>query len=268
MEQKQLERIKAWFDGYVAKFYGDDAYVNANLKLKEDHSRRTSEKMVHLAERLGLDENQQRTAEALGLLHDTGRFDQFSKYRTYSDVRSVNHALVGLDVLGRERVLEELEPTERALIETAIEYHVLKELPAELDGQELLFCRMIRDADKLDVYYVVAEYSKLYRENPKDFAIELELPDEPTYTGEIAEAILQGRQVPYANLRTLNDLRLLHIAWVYDVNFNETLEQIKAGGFLQELFHSLPDSRQIDRIRSKIFEYIERRLEQGSPGRG
>ena len=90
MEQEQLEKFRDWFDGYVAGFYGDDEFVNANLKLKEEHSRRTCEEMRYLACELGLSGNQKRIAEVIAILHDVGRFEQFVKYRTYNDPRSVN----------------------------------------------------------------------------------------------------------------------------------------------------------------------------------
>ncbi len=71
VEQKQLDKFKLWFDDYVAGFYGDDEVINANLKLKEKHSRRTCKEMLYLAGELGLDENQKR----LRIVHEiTSRF--------------------------------------------------------------------------------------------------------------------------------------------------------------------------------------------------
>ena len=91
MTEQQLKKFRDWFDDYVAGFYGNDEYVNANLKLKEEHSKRTCQEMLYLAEELGLTESQKRLSETIALFHDTGRFEQFVKYRTYSDFRSVNH---------------------------------------------------------------------------------------------------------------------------------------------------------------------------------
>jgi len=90
VEQKQLDKFWVWFDDYVAGFYGDDEVINANLKLKEKHSRRTCKEMLYLAGELGLEENQRRLSETIALFHDIGRFEQFVKYNTYSDVRSVS----------------------------------------------------------------------------------------------------------------------------------------------------------------------------------
>jgi hypothetical protein len=38
MEQELLEELRAWFDDYMTGFYGEDEYVNANLKMKQSHS--------------------------------------------------------------------------------------------------------------------------------------------------------------------------------------------------------------------------------------
>ena len=54
MEQELLEELRAWFDDYVTGFYGEDEYVNANLKMKQSHSRRTCTVMLDLADQIGL----------------------------------------------------------------------------------------------------------------------------------------------------------------------------------------------------------------------
>jgi len=262
MEQGQLEKFRDWFDGYVACFYGDDEFVNANLKLKEEHSRRTCEEMQYLAEELGLSDNQRRTAVVIALFHDIGRFEQFVKYRTYHDPRSVNHCLLGLEVLRREKIFEGLESKEKELIEKAIEYHGIKELPGDLDGECLFFSKLIRDADKLDVFFVVTDYYKRYRDNPEEFKLEVELPDEAECSAEVVEKILRGRRVDYNELRTWNDMKLMQLGWVYDVNFAPTLRRVKQCRFLEKIFDFLPETEDIDKVRRRIFEYVDSAIVQ------
>ncbi len=261
MEQEQLEKFRAWFGDYVAGFYGDDEFVNANLKLKEEHSRQTCEEMVYLADELGLTGNQSRIAEVTALFHDIGRFEQFVKYRTYNDPRSVNHCLLGIEVLRQTKVLEGVDGSERQLIEKAIEYHGRRELPSDLDGECLLFSKLIRDADKLGVFYVVTDCYRQYRENPEAFRLEVELPDEPGYSQEVVEEILCGRRINYDRLRTLNDMKLLQLGWVYDVNFTATLKRIKKCKFLEMLIDFLPETRDIEMVKEKIFEYVDSRID-------
>ncbi len=262
MEQKQLDKFRAWFDDYVAGFYGDDEVINANLKLKEKHSRRTCREMLYLAGELGLEENQERLSETIALFHDIGRFEQFVKYRTYSDVRSVDHCRLGVEVLQRTGALDGLDREEKQLIEKAIEYHGRKDLPPDLDGTCLLLSKLIRDADKIDALYVVTEYYKQYRDNPQEFKLDLELPDEPGYSAEVVEGLLRGQCVDYGKLRTLNDLKLCFLGWVYDVNFTPTLKRIKQRKFLEKLLGFLPGTEDIERVKEKIFAYVDFRIEQ------
>ena len=257
-----MKKFRAWFDDYVAGFYGNDEFINANLKLKEEHSRRTCEEMTYLAEELDLAGNQRRIADVIAILHDVGRFEQFVKYRTYNDSRSVNHCLLGLEVLRRKKVLEQVDRYERELIEKAIEYHGLRELPADLEEECLLFSKLIRDADKLDVFYVVTEYYRRYRDNPEEFMLELDFPDEPGYSAEVVEEILCGRRIDYGKLRTINDMKLCQLGWVYDVNFTATLKRIKQRRFLEKIFDFLPETKDTGKVREKIFEYVDSRIEQ------
>jgi len=261
MKQEQLDKLRAWFDDYVAGFYGDDEYINANLELKEKHSRRTCEQMLYLVDELGLDTNQKMMAEVTALFHDIGRFEQFVKYRTYNDIRSINHCLLGLEVLKKTGVFGLLETKERQVVEKAIEYHGVKELPKNLNGQHLLFSKLIRDADKLDVFYVMTELYRQYRQEPESFSLELELPDEPGYSSEVVEQIMRGQQIDYSKLKTLNDLKLMELAWVYDVNFTPTLKRIKQGGFLEAICEDLPQTSDIEKAKIKVLKFVDSRIE-------
>jgi len=262
MELQQVEKFRAWFDGYVAGFYGDDEYVNANLKSKEQHSRRTCTEMLYLADELGLTENQRRIAEAIALLHDIGRFEQFARYRTYNDPRSTDHCLLGLEVLGKTKILEPLEKTERQLIEMAIEYHGLKKLPSDLNGQCLMFSKMIRDADKIDIFYVVTGYYEQYSADPENFIFDLELPDEPNCSPQVIEGLLEGERIDYKSLQTQNDMKLLQLAWIYDVNFAATLKRIRQRKFLEKIIGFLPKTGEIKKVKKKIFEYVDSAIKQ------
>jgi putative nucleotidyltransferase with HDIG domain len=262
MEQKQMKQFRMWFDNYVSGFYGDDKSVNANLKLKEEHSWRVCEEMKYLAEELGLTENQKRIADAIALFHDIGRFKQFAKYRTYNDHKSVNHCLLGVDVLRREKVLEHVDRREKELIEKAIEYHGLIEVPSGLEEEQLLFLKLLRDADKLDIFYVVLGYYKQYRDEPEKFMLELDYPDKPGYSDKVIEQLMRGQRIDYSKLKTLTDAKLCQLGWVYDVNFPATLKRIKQRRFLEKTFDFLPKNDDIIKVQEKVLGYVNLRIKQ------
>ena len=263
MEQKHLEKFKAWFDEYAAAFYSDDEYNNANIKLKDDHTRRTCEYMRYLAGHLQLDDNQKRIAQAIALFHDIGRFSQFRDYQTYNDPKSVNHCMLGLKVLRRHKILDPLDENEKRIIEKAIQCHGMRRLPGTLNGDSLLFAKIMRDADKLDIFHIVTTQYKDYEENPDEFKLEVELPNVPEYSSDIVKDILAGKRVDYNVLKTWNDMKLLQLAWVYDVNFIPTLERIKQEKFLESIISYLPQAEDIEKVKEKVLNYIDYAIENG-----
>ncbi len=263
MNDQQLIHFNKWFDAYVASYYGDDDYVNANLKLKEDHSRRVCDEMDYLAEQLDLPDNHRRTAHAIALLHDIARFPQFAEHRTYHDPRSINHCTLAVQILTENKILRPLAPTEREIILKAVEFHGAKEIPAGLDADTLLFCKLIRDADKLDIYRVMIENYRLHRDDPDSFYLEVELPDDPYYSPQVIDDILSERNVDYTRLKTWNDMKLINLAWIYDVNFIPTLKRIKQKRFLEQVLEFLPDTEDIRKIRQKVFACVDSRIAQG-----
>jgi hypothetical protein len=263
MEENQLNKLKTWFDEYVAGFYGRDQYINANLKMKQDHTRRTCCEMLWLASQMGLNPRQLRIAEVVALFHDIGRFRQFVSYKTYNDNRSVDHCRLALQVICQTGVLEPLEQEERQIIETAIQHHGALELPEGLDSQTLLFAKLIRDADKIDILYVVTDYYEKYTENPQDFLLELEFPDTNEYSLEVLSDVLNGRRTNYAELHTLNDMKLLQLGWVYDVNFTVTLKRIMQRGLLEKLVSFLPDMEDIKEAYEHVLVYVKNRIAEG-----
>lgn len=267
MEQNQLERFKRWFSQYSNRFFGDDEYVNANLRLKQEHTARTCEEIVHLAQELALDDNEVRIAELTALFHDVGRFPQFAQYRTYNDSRSIDHGQKGVEVLQTDGVLDSLPTEERQWVQTAVGLHNRKSLPSALKGRALLFTKLIRDADKIDIFRVVTDYYKRYREDPDSLPFDIELPDTPQYSPEVLEAVLNEQTVDWAVLRTLTDVRLCQLGWVYDLNFTPSLRRIDECGYLTELIGFLPQDDAVQRLCRKIVEYVDLRLERGARAR-
>lgn len=261
MQQEQLERLKTWFTKYVSGFYtaGDD-FLNSNIKLKECHTHRVCKETRELTAAMKMDAADCRIAEAIALLHDVGRFPQFKKYRTYKDTVSENHCLLALTVMDEHDVLNELDPDERAVIEQAIRWHGERELP-ELDELTLYFAKIIRDADKIDIFELLVENYRLLAYEPDRFTWELEFPDEPECSAEILEALESGQLIYYSQIKTVNDAKLLQIGWVYDVYFDYCLKQIYDRGYLQAIIDLLPKNKEVTQAVNCVLSYVKNRIQ-------
>jgi CRISPR/Cas system-associated protein Cas10 (large subunit of type III CRISPR-Cas system) len=260
MEHSELFNIQKWFDAYVVGVYGKDAKVNANLKLKEDHSRRVQDEMLYIATALKLSQPDIYLAQAVGLLHDVGRFEQFNAYRTYNDARSTSHSRIGLKVLRENFVLRDIQQNDMSVIESSVEYHSVKDLPDGMSGKRLQFSKMIRDADKIDIYKVVIDGYRKYKEDPDKFELEIEFPLTGGCSPEVLENVRQGRRVDYRSLKTMDDFRLLQLGWVYDVNYAVSLKRIHERGFLNELASMLPMNPEVRETVESVLKYAAERI--------
>jgi hypothetical protein len=263
MESYSLDNFRRWFDSYTSRFFGADECVNAHLRMKQEHTGRTCEEIRVLAEQLALDDHQKQIAEIVALLHDVGRFPQFAEYRTFNDARSIDHSHLGVEILRREGLLDVLRREERHWVETAIEHHGRKLLPAHLNGQALLFSKLIRDADKLDIYRIVIRLYRQYRADPAGYPWPLELPDEPRCSAAVLDAVMNGRLIDHAMMRTLNDKMLCKLSWVYDMNFAASLARLREQGSLEQVLSFLPATPEIECLGEKILAYVETRVRQG-----
>jgi len=263
MQNKQLQKLLDWFDEYVQSFYGDDEFLNANIELKDKHSRRVCKESRFLTDKLDINEADARLAEAVAILHDVGRFRQFTEYRTYNDAKSINHSALGLEVIRENNILGDLPAKQGEIIETAIKLHNARLLPSGLDDKTLLQCKLIRDADKLDIYYVVVNYYNEYHNDPQNFKLEIELPDSPGYSAEIVEEVIKGERVDYRKLKNWNDMKVLQLSWIYDINFVPALVRIKKQNYLQRILDYLPEDDNILRLRGIIFDYLDKRIDEG-----
>jgi hypothetical protein len=257
MEVHQLEELKRWFEDFSKNFFTADEFINSHLRLKRDHTRRTCIEIRRLARSLALNDNQTRIAESIALLHDVGRFPQFVQYRTFNDAISVNHGSLAVDTMRRERALELLDPQERSWIETAVTHHGAKSIPGNLNGQALLFLKLIRDADKLDIFKIVIERYRDLKRNPGGTL--LELPDTEIISPETLDAVMNGRSIEYSKLKSLNDFKLCQVGWVYDINFAATFEKLASGKIIEEMFSFLPETPEVDEFRLKIQAYLDSR---------
>lgn len=257
MTEQQLQQFKSWFADYIADFYGTSAYIDANLELKETHTDYVCKETLYIAESISLSENDRRIAATVGLFHDLGRFEQFTKYQTYSDAKSENHNKMAVRILKEYGILNDLPQTEQNIILTAIKLHGVKHLPPDLDEHTPLHAHIIRDADKLDIYRVLTEKYIDYKNDPENFPLEIEYVDEPWCSPHIVEAIENYAQVDYTMLKTLNDMKLLLLAMIFDVNFAPTLKRIKQHGYVDQLLQLLPNDEVMKNVGQIIHTYIE-----------
>ena len=147
-----------YFYEYVRTFNLDDK----NISLKYHHSIRVMKKMLSLSHELSLNEEDTYLAKMIGLLHDIGRFYQINAYHTFSD-HILDHGDYGANLLIKEKLIKKFKIKEEdyPVVYTSIKYHNKYKIPNTLSPREELFLKMIRDADKIDIFYILSNNKNL-----------------------------------------------------------------------------------------------------------
>jgi hypothetical protein len=259
MNRENLKYLKTWFADYVAGFYTDDPEDSCPIRIKEKHAKRVCENIIMLGSALGLSDREMILAETMGLFHDIGRFKQYAVYGTFNDMVSENHAELGLKEMATHNVLSVCTKEEKRYITKAIAYHNAASMPEDEDEKALLYIRLLRDADKLDIWKVLTDYYKNSDKHPNP-VLEIGLPDHPWCSPEILSAIRRGRLARMQDLRTLNDFKLLQISWVYDLNFVPSFHALKTCKYIEQIEAALPNSNEITEAVSHAHDYVNRHL--------
>jgi putative nucleotidyltransferase with HDIG domain len=251
LDSKTIEEIFNWFASYVLSFSNEDEYIQQNINVKEEHTKRVCNEIINIGTHLGLNEQELALAEIIGLLHDVGRFEQFARYKTFRDHTTEDHAKLGIKILQSHGVLNRLEDKTKELIICAIRFHNRPSLPKNETGSRMFFIKLLRDADKLDIWKVVTDYY-LKPNDKKNGALTLDMPDTPGFSDEVYQNIMNRSIVDMRHVNNINDLKLLQTGWIFDINFAPTFNIIHDRHYLEKMHDVLPDT-----IKTKeIFELI------------
>jgi hypothetical protein len=216
--------------------------------------------MILLGKASGLSDEEMVLTETMALFHDVGRFKQYAVYGTFKDADSENHALLGLRELAAHNVLDVCTKDEKKWITKAIANHNAITIPEKENGKSLFFIRLLRDADKLDIWRVFIDYYNTRDEQPNP-VVEFGLPDDPSFSPQVLSAFSEERFVLFKDLRTVNDFKLLLLSWVFDLNFNFSIQLVKDRRYIEKIEAILPDSLETKKVLRHIHDYMDRYLD-------
>lgn len=243
MKKETLNKLYSWFHGFAKSFRPPDNEIRTMINIKEEHSLLVADYCRQLSASLGLSDEDVRLAEAIGLCHDAGRFKQAVVYRTFKDHLSVNHGHFGVEQLAAEGIHTVLEQTEWPIFAFAVKNHNAMKLPREADDRALTFLKIVRDADKLDIYRV--------------------LPPRPPGKGctpALLNSVLSDRFMRFEDIKTTDDRNLIMVSWIYDINYPWTLRQLRAKGHIDALLAALPPSSLVDALTKQLSAYIAEKI--------
>lgn len=231
---------------------------NENIERKIYHSLRVMEISKKIATNMGLENEKIELATLIGLLHDIGRFEQFKIYQTYSDLESIDHGDLGADILKQNNFIRNFikEAKYDEIILKSVQNHNKYKIADDLNKEEKLFCKIVRDADKIDILYEAIEiFWKKGREE-----IQNDLISDKVYNEFLNKKLIKKDK----NMKKNGiDKLVLMLAFVFDINFHESLEILKKEDYLNKIlnnfdFKSQDTKEKIENIRNVLNLYLNK----------
>lgn len=253
-----LEKCKKEFLKYTEKF----DFEKEGIKRKQLHSLRVMEECKKVAKALKLNKEEIELAELIGLLHDIGRFEQYNRENEQCNEMLLDHANLGVEILVKDDYIKKYIDDKYyiPIILKAIKNHNKLEIEDDLNEEELLYAKIIRDADKLDIFY---EGVEIYWNTKK----EKENIENSKISSKIEEQLKNEKQVKKLGNEkndTVDSLLML-LSYIYDINFRETLEIIDKENYVNKIlnrfdFKDEKTKEQIEELKEILLKFIKTSL--------
>ena len=242
-----IEKIKKNFKIHAEKYDMNDIAIIRKFY----HSYRVMDFCMLLAKYNNFNDDDTNIAMLVGLLHDYSRFEQWTNYKTYSDIKSIDHGDLAVERLFKDREIlnycKNIEYYDE--IYDAIKYHNKYSYPEYLSEHNKLLCKIIRDADKLDIFYLLGINKELMVE------------DDGIISNKVKEDFYNNKSISRLNCENKNDDILLSIAMIFDLNFNYSFKYIKDMKLIDKIYENIENKTIFEPYFNYINQYIEKRCQ-------
>ena len=254
MKIYDLKQIHDWFENYVSSF-ASGGILPTISEIKRAHSYKVESVGRRLVTEMNWDCDYALIGRAASLLHDTGRFSQYRDYGTLQDASSIDHGERGYEELMRFFPKEYADEEGYQAIIESVRWHNNRKLPDDIDEKYIPFCKLVRDADKIDIFCLVQDHIK-------NGTIEELLPRH-AISGPISESVLreieENGYSSYKNVSSFADFLFVQIAWLLDINYTVSMKMIYELGAVEKIIEQLPLNKRasdvLDFLLNKIEEY-------------
>ncbi|SFC47649.1 HD domain-containing protein [Butyrivibrio sp. YAB3001] len=245
------QRVKEQFASYVKNYNPSDP----KIALKIAHTYRVADNCEQIAKSISLSDDEVEFAWLSGMLHDIGRFEQVKRFNTFIDSESVDHAEFGADLLFGDDKLIKAYADDRSWdkeLEIVIRQHNKYRIDESIAGKTLIFCNILRDADKVDILRVNVEtpMEEIYN-----------VTKEVLFSSGVSEKVMEQVREHHAVNRDVMDSPaehlIGHIALTFELVYPKSWELAKKQGYLYKMFEFPTQNESMKKALKETREEVE-----------
>lgn len=250
-----LDKARKVFDNYVANYDKD----NPKVMLKIQHTYRVMEMAKNVAESLNLSQDDVNLATLIGLLHDIGRFEQLKRYNCFIDSKTIDHAMLGVQILFDEGLIEEfgLDSKDYQLVYKAIDNHNKYQIADDLNEREVLHCKIIRDSDKIDIFNTgLIETFEAFLDASK------ERLENDIVSDHIFDTFMKSESILSTTRKTDLDRWVSFLALIFDLNYEYSCNYVYIQNYISQLvdrldYQDTKTKKQMQMIKEHANSYLK-----------
>lgn len=246
------------FDSYFQSVSIDAPEIHHKVDDIRTHSLRVAANMKELSRLVVQTEEERRLAEVAGLFHDLGKADMFVQGTESPSAIQREHARHSCKMLHDMNFFQQLTGDAQVILLKAIESHNAVKLQKVESDQQATFARLLRDADKLDIF------DSSYRFFKEKYGVQplmtFDLINHPEFSDKILKNLLAAKPGLIEDMKTMNDYKLLLLSMVYDVNYKYTFRLISEKQYVQKIYETLPKRDQIIEAYRSLKLFVENKF--------
>lgn len=250
-----LDKARKVFDNYVANYDKD----NPKVMLKIQHTYRVMEMAKNVAESLNLSQEDVNLATLIGLLHDIGRFEQLKRYDCFIDSKTIDHAMLGGQILFDEGLIKEfdLDDKDYKIVYKAIDNHNKYQIADDLNEQEVLHCKIIRDSDKIDIFNTgLIETFEAFLDVSK------ERLENDVVSDHIFNNFMKSESILSTTRKTDLDRWVSFLALIFDLNYQYSCNYVYIQDYISQLvdrldYQDIQTRKQMQLIKEHAYSYLK-----------
>ena len=243
--------MKEYFDEFVK----DYDLNNPRLNYKYYHNYRVMNDMAILSKHLNLSSKDIHIAKCIGLFHDIGRFIQYEKIKDFNDI-ILDHGDIGVTYLKEHNALDycNIPKEDYGVVYKAIKNHNKFVIDRNLNERELLFTKLIRDADKIDILYALG--NKKIKPEIKE--------DDTEISPNVADKFFKGKIIKKSDAKNKNDKLIITFSFIFDIYLDKTMDIIKTNNYYNKIYKRLKNKNIFAPYIKYTNKYITERTDKNA----
>lgn len=210
------------------------------------HSQRVSEHCKNIALANKVDTELITLAEFAGLTHDLGRFTQWQEYKTFDDAKSFDHAHKSADILFNSLIYKfNIPRTHDLMLKSAIKNH-----NKNIVKKDNLLGKILRDADKIDILYMLSNKEIILDEDNKKIS------------SSVDNAFWKHTTIDKSNTRSYEDKIIMKLAFVFDLNYETSFKYLTDNNIIDKIYDNLKYKDIIKKYYKEVRDFVWKNIKK------